>query len=246
MSSPPAGQPRFDLVVFDCDGVLVDSERISVRIGVSVMADLGWQVTEQEFARRFVGCSEQHFNREVAAALGRPLQPGWDVPYADRYRTAYAAELGPVPGVEAVLDALDDCDVPYCVASNSDHAHLQRVLASTGLLARFEGRVFSARDVNRGKPAPDVYLHVAAQMGHSPDRCAVVEDSPFGVAAARNAGMTCFAFAGGVTPAARLTGTGATLVADMVDLIGLLTGGVAAAHRETGKRMAPSTGLTRR
>lgn len=205
-------------MIFDCDGILVDSERISVRVGTTVMADLGWHLTEREFAERFVGCSAEHFTREVQAGLGRILEPGWEAVYASRYRDAFAAELAPVPGVEAVLDELDEAGVPFCVASNSDHAYLRRVLGGTGLLDRFTDRVFSAHEVTHGKPAPDLYLLASERMGMRPADCAVVEDSPFGVGAARAAGMTCFAYAGGVTPAARLTGLGATLFTDMAEL----------------------------
>ena len=212
------------VVVFDCDGVLVDSERISVRVGTSVMADLGWQLTQDEFAELFVGCSREHFLREVEAGVGRPLELGWEAPYEHLYRAAFDAELAPVPGVVEVLDALDDAAVPYAVASNSDHAYLRRVLGATGLLDRFAGRVFSADDVSRGKPAPDLYLHAADQLGATPSRCAVVEDSPFGVTAAVEAGMSCYAYAGGVTPEHRLDGLGATVFHDMADLVARLTG----------------------
>lgn len=210
------------LVVFDCDGVLVDSERISVRVGTTVMRDLGWHLTEDEFAERFVGCSHEHFVREVGTGLGRRLEPGWDVPYEHLYRAAFEAELTCVPGVADVLDVLD---IPYCVASNSDHTYLRRVLGATGLLDRFEGRIFSATDVAHGKPAPDLYLFAADRMNESPGRCTVVEDSPFGVTAARAAGMACFAYAGGVTPAHRLEGLGATLFHDMTELGDALAGG---------------------
>jgi HAD superfamily hydrolase (TIGR01509 family) len=218
----------YALIIFDCDGVLVDSERISVRVGVSIMADLGWHLTEREYAERFVGCSTEHFTREVAKGLGRALAPDWDAPYADRFREAFDADLVPVPGVAGVLDELDQSGLPYCVASNSSRPYLHTVLTQVGFADRFAGRVFSADDVDRGKPAPDLFLHVAAQLGASPSRCAVVEDSPFGVAAASAAGMACFAFAGGVTPEERLDGHGATVVHDMADLVPLLTGTTAA------------------
>ena len=132
-----------------------------------------------------------------------------------------------MPGVVEVLDALDRAAIPYCVASNSDHAYLRRVLGATGQLDRLEGRVFSADDVARGKPAPDLYLHAAQRMGVAPARCVVVEDSPFGVTAAVAAGMTCYAYAGGVTPEHRLQGLGAVVFQEMAELVPTLTGGPA-------------------
>ncbi len=224
----PDATPYPALVVFDCDGVLVDSERISVRVGAAVMADLGWHLTQEEFAELFVGCSREHFLRETEAGLGRRLEPGWDEPYQHLYRSAFEAELASVPGVVELMDELDLAGIPYCVASNSDHAYLRRVLGATGQLDRLVGRVFSADDVARGKPAPDLYLHAAQQMGVTPSRCVVVEDSPFGVAAAVAAGMACYAYAGGVTPEHRLQGLGAVLFQDMAELGPALTGRPAA------------------
>lgn len=230
----PDGTTYPALVVFDCDGVLVDSERISVRVGTTVMADLGWNLTQEEFAEHFVGCSREHFLREAEAGLGRRLGPGWDEPYQHLYRSAFAAELASVPGVIEVMNDLDGAAIPYCVASNSDHAYLRRVLGATGQLDRLEGRVYSATDVSRGKPAPDLYLHAAQRMGVVPSRCVVVEDSPFGVTAAVAAGMACYAYAGGVTPEHRLQGLGATVFHEMTDLGARLTGRPAsAAHVPT-------------
>jgi HAD superfamily hydrolase (TIGR01509 family) len=222
-----------ELVVFDCDGVLVDSERISVRVGRALLADLGWALSEREFVERFVGCSQEHFDREVAKGLGRVLEPGWDAGFAEAYQAAYDVELTAVAGVEAVLDRLDAHGVPYCVASNAEHDHIRRSLRRTGLLDRFGERVFSARDVHRGKPDPDLFLLAAAHLDVPPEGCAVVEDSPFGIRAARSAGMACFGYGGGVVPAERLAGLGAVIFDDMRELPGLLGLG---AGRPAGRR----------
>jgi HAD superfamily hydrolase (TIGR01509 family) len=209
----------WDLVIFDCDGVLVDSERLSVRIDVRVLAELGWPLTEAEIIDRFVGRSEAYMAAEIEKALGRPLPPGWEDSFQALYRDAFEAELEAVDGVVAALDAIA---APTCVASSSSHERLRFTLGLTGLLERFDGRIFSAEDVQNGKPAPDLFLHAAASLGADPSRCAVVEDSRYGVEAARTAGMRAFAYAGGLTGADRLAGPAATVFDEMSELPALL------------------------
>jgi HAD superfamily hydrolase (TIGR01509 family) len=215
------GKP-YDLVIFDCDGVLVDSERLAVRIDVQVLAAMGWSLTEDEVVERFVGRSDAHMTRELATHLGRELPEGWDDEFAALYRTTFEDELEPVPGVVAALDRIDLMALPTCVASSGSHDKMRFTLGRTGLLDRFAGRIFSAAEVARGKPAPDLFLHAARRMGADPGRCAVVEDSAPGVAAALAAGMDPYGYAGGVTPAARLERPGVTVFADMADLPTLL------------------------
>jgi HAD superfamily hydrolase (TIGR01509 family) len=206
-------------VIFDCDGVLVDSERISVRIDARVLAELGWPLTEAEVIERFVGRSEAYMISEIEAAIGRRLPPDWEDPFRSLYRVAFEAELEPVDGVIAALDAIAS---PTCVASSSSHERLRHTLGLTGLLERFNGRIFSAEDVRHGKPAPDLFLHAAASLGADPARCAVVEDSRYGVEAARAAGMRAFGYAGGLTGADRLAGRATVVFDDMRDLSALL------------------------
>lgn len=210
-----------DLVIFDCDGVLADSEKIAVKIDMLILADLGWPMSLDEVAERFVGRSFADMAADIAAHLGRPLPDGWDVPYRKLHREALEAELTPVDGVVEALDALT---LPACVASNTSHPGLRRTLGLTGLLDRFDGRIFSADDVARGKPAPDLFLHAARTLGADPARCVVVEDSPYGVAAARAAGMRAYGYYGGLTPAHRLEGPGTTVFCDMRKLPALLQG----------------------
>jgi HAD superfamily hydrolase (TIGR01509 family) len=209
----------FDLVIFDCDGVLVDSERIAVRIDAVVLDRLGWALTEAEIIERFVGRSEAYMVSEIEAAIGRPLEHGWDAEFVPLYRDALAAELEPVDGI---VDALDAISIPGCVASSSSHERLRFTLGLTGLLDRFDGRIFSATEVANGKPAPDVFLHAAATLGADPARCAVVEDSRYGVEAARAARMHAFGYAGGLTTAERLAGPATTVFHDMRELPALL------------------------
>jgi HAD superfamily hydrolase (TIGR01509 family) len=199
--------------------VLVDTERLAVRIDVRVLAELGWPLTEQEVIDRFMGRSDAYMAAEIARHLGRPLPDGWEVPFRRLYRNAFAAELEPVPGV---VEALDQLTVPTCVASSGTHEKMRYTLGLTGLYERFAGRIFSAEEVSRGKPAPDLFLYTAARMGVDPAACAVVEDSIYGVEAARAAGMLALGYAGGLTPAERLRGAGAIVFDDMRALPGIL------------------------
>lgn len=210
---------RFDLVIFDCDGVLVNSETVAVKVVQRVLADIGWHLSIEEIIERFVGASGESFNTQVEEFLGEPLEPDWRVAYNDWYQTAFDLELRPVHGVEEVLDNIS---LPTCVASNSRHEQIQSSLAFTGLLCRFEGHIYSAEDVSLGKPAPDLFLHAAANMGAEPGRCLVVEDSRFGVQAARAAGMSIFGYAGGLTPSEWLEGPQTTVFTSMDQLARLI------------------------
>jgi len=185
---------RFDLVIFDCDGVLVDSERLAVRVEAEILASLGWPLSRSEIVHRFVGRSAAYMHGEIERHLGRPID--WDAEFEARYRQAFERDLLPVDGI---IDALDSIKVPYCVASSGSHDKIRFSLGLTGLWERFEGKVFSAQDVTHGKPAPDLFLHAAACMGAEPRRCAVVEDSEAGVVAGVAAAMQVFAYAGSVT-----------------------------------------------
>ncbi|MEU6551570.1 HAD family hydrolase [Streptomyces sp. NPDC046915] len=211
----------FKLVIFDCDGVLVDSEGISIQVDLIMLAKAGWPLTEKEILERFLGRSHAHMMREIQAHLGHPLPSGWEDEYHAAIDEAFETHLTAVDGVK---DALDLMETPTCVASSSTHERLRRTLGISGLYHRFEGRIFSATDVPRGKPAPDLFLHAARRLGVAPGDCAVVEDSPSGVQAARSAGMQAFAYVGGVTPASWLDGSGAVLFDDMRRLPGILAG----------------------
>jgi HAD superfamily hydrolase (TIGR01509 family) len=214
---------RFELVIFDCDGVLVDSERIAIRVEAEFLAELGWPLTEAEIVERFMGHTSEYMDEAIEAQLGSRLPQDWKVQFHRRYRDAFAAELVPVDGV---LEVLDQLTVPTCVASSGSHDKLRFTLGHTGLYERFEGRIFSGYEVARGKPAPDLFLHAAARMGAEPARCAVIEDSRPGVEAARAAGMATFGYAGGLTPSHRLEGEGTVVFTDMRELPRLLAAGL--------------------
>jgi HAD superfamily hydrolase (TIGR01509 family) len=211
--------PPVELVIFDCDGVLVDSERLAVRVDVAMLAELGWDLTEADVVERFVGRSDGDMRRDIEAHLGRELPDDWDGSFAQAYRDTFAAELTAVDGVEAALDAIG---LPQCVASSGSHDKMRFTLGLTGLYERFDGRIFSGDEVDRGKPAPDLFLHAAARLGAAPEACVVVEDSRYGVAAARAAGMRSFGYVGGLTPPEHLEGPDTVVFADMAELPGLL------------------------
>ncbi|OUM43472.1 HAD family hydrolase [Arthrobacter sedimenti] len=206
---------RVDLVIFDCDGTLIDSEVLSIKVDQRVLADHGWNLSQEEIVRRFMGRTSAHFTRELEAFLGCTLAPGWEEKYQQWYVDAFEQELETVPGLE---DALDGIPSQTCITSNSSHARLEKTLGITGLLPRFAGRIFSSEDVREGKPAPDLFLHAAQAMGVPPNRCVVVEDSRFGVQAARSAGMRVFGYAGGLTPQEWLEGHDTTVFQDMQEL----------------------------
>jgi HAD superfamily hydrolase (TIGR01509 family) len=182
------------LVLFDCDGVLVDSEPIALRLLVSTLAAAGVTLTPAEADDLFLGRSLASTREIVARDYGLIVT---DAALDDMRRALYAAfraELRPIPHVAEVIDALP---CPFAVASSSQPERIELSLRVTGLWPRFEGRAFSATMVARGKPAPDLFLHAARSLGYAPDACLVVEDSPAGIEAAKAAGMRVVAFTGG-------------------------------------------------
>jgi len=217
--STPLAPASVELVIFDCDGVLIDSERLAVEVDVLTLHELGWHLSEAEVIERFVGRSDRDTQAAIEAHLGRELPPGWGKRYEQLQRQAFAAALAPVDGI---LEALEQITLPSCVASSGTHGYLRYTLRLTGLYERFAGRIFSAEDVARGKPAPDLFLYAAKRMTAAPAGCVVVEDSRSGVEAARAAGMRVVAFAGGLSPAALLEGPNTVLFDDMRELPRLL------------------------
>ena len=211
-SDVPPDRPS--LVIFDCDGVLVDSEPISNAILAEELSAIGLPTSVEDSYRDYLGRSWRTVEEIVRERLGRPLPPGFADRVATRTLGAFSTSIEPVPGVEQALDGLAALGVEACVASSGDHARMAVTLGVTGLAARFEGRIFSATEVERGKPFPDLFLYAARRMGVEPDGCVVVEDSPAGVEAARAAGMRVLGYArlADPTPLARL---GAEVFDDM-------------------------------
>jgi HAD superfamily hydrolase (TIGR01509 family) len=216
---PASMSESIELVIFDCDGVLVDSERIAVRVMATVFERLGQPLADAEIIERYVGLSGT-YAADIRVHARNGSQRSWEEESELLYRDALVRELTPVDGV---VEALDAITISMCVASNGSHEKMRLTLGLTGLYERFAGRIFSASDVARSKPEPDLFLHAAAQMGVAPAACAVVEDSEPGVRAARAAGMRVFGYAGGVTPASLLED--ATVVFDDMRLLPTLLEG---------------------
>ena len=212
MTAPPSPD---GLVLFDCDGVLVDSERLSITIDQQVLAELGWDLTLDEIVHRFVGRSQAEYEREVEQHLGRRLPEGWEESNAWRYREAFVSSLRPVPGIEGALDAIT---WSTCVASSGTHDRMRFTLGLTGPLGSLRGTHLQ-RDGGRARQAGSRPLP-ARRQGHGlgSGRCVVVEDSVHGVTAALTAGMAVVGYAGGVTPRDRLEGPGVVVIDDMRDL----------------------------
>jgi HAD superfamily hydrolase (TIGR01509 family) len=210
----------FDLVIFDCDGVLVDSEPLANRVLAEQLTVIGLPTSFEQSVRDFMGRSWAANVAVIEERLGGPMPDGFADGYFDELYGTFARELEPIAGIHAALDAIA---LPSCVASSSAHDKIRRSLELTGLLEHFGGRIFSAADVEHGKPAPDLFLYAAAQMGAAPERCVVVEDAPAGVQAGRAAGMTVLGYAG-LTDAAQLQAAGARTFARMADLPSLITG----------------------
>jgi HAD superfamily hydrolase (TIGR01509 family) len=213
------GVPRFQLVIFDCDGVLVDSERITNQVFADLLGELGLAFTLEDMFEHFVGHSMAACVDKITALLGQPPPADFEASYRARSKRAFETELTAVAGIE---EALAQIAIPDCVASNGPMHKMRLTLGLTGLLPRFEGRLFSAQGVARPKPAPDLFLHAARSCGVAPGDCVVVEDTPTGVAAGVGAGMTVLGYAA-LTPGHRLRAAGAHHLFDrMVDLPHLL------------------------
>ncbi|MEE1782574.1 HAD family hydrolase [Streptomyces sp. SP17BM10] len=210
-----------ELVIFDCDGVLVDSEVIAARVQMRLGAELGWPLTLPDVVEHFIGRSEAANHAVVAERLGGATADRWRERFVELHAEAVDAELEPVPGIREALAAIA---LPTCVASSGSHDKMRHTLGRTGLYDHFAGRIFSATEVGRGKPAPDLFLHAARTMGVDPAACVVVEDSLPGVQAARAAGMRALGYAGGLTPAERLAGPDTVVFDDMRKLPELIGG----------------------
>jgi HAD superfamily hydrolase (TIGR01509 family) len=209
---------RFDLLILDNDGVLVDSEPIANRVLAELLTECGHPTTYEESIGDYLGGTLRLVREIVEPELDRPLPADFEARYHERLFARMRAELAAVAGVVAALDAVDHLP-------SGTHERIETALGTVGLLDRFAGRIFSAEDVARGKPYPDLFLYAAERMGAEPERCLVVEDSPHGVAAAKAARMTVIGYAG-LTPTERLAGADAVIerMAELPETIRLAQG----------------------
>jgi HAD superfamily hydrolase (TIGR01509 family) len=186
--------PASPLVIFDCDGVLVDSEPISFAVLRETLASAGVELEESRAYRRFLGKSMASITRMIADEFKISLSQEHIEAMRTELFARFQTELQPIPGVVGMLGGFE---LPHCVASSSQMERIRLSLTITGLIGFFEPNIFSATMVERGKPEPDLFLHAANAMGFEPVDCIVIEDSPAGIQAAHSAGMRVFAFTGG-------------------------------------------------
>jgi HAD superfamily hydrolase (TIGR01509 family) len=208
-------------IIFDCDGVLVDSERLVCRIEAELLTRWGWKLTPEQVRAEFKGQAFPNIARVIEEKLAGHLPHDWMYTWAMETAHLFQNELRAVRGVHALLEGLSSAEVPFCVASQSP---LPRVRVSLHVcqLARYFGeRVFTSSMVARPKPAPDLFLFAAERLGYPPERCTVIEDSPSGVRAAVTAGMRVFGYAADEN-AERLAAAGARLFYEMSELSALL------------------------
>ena len=185
----------FSLVIFDCDGVLVDSEILSAEVEAEALSHLGVPVTSQDVMNSFLGLTQAELERKFEREYGIRLPPDHAQTTSQMLRKAYLTRLDPVPGVRKVIEELA---VPFCVASNSPPSKLGLGLSVTNLFELVYPNIFCSKLVARGKPAPDLFLYAAKTMGADPARAVVVEDSVVGIKAAKAAGMLAIGFVGGL------------------------------------------------
>lgn len=215
------------LIIFDCDGVLVDSEPLANQVLAEYLSELGLPHTAAECQARYVGRSIPSIMVDIETESGLALPADFHAELWRRDRVAFAGRLQAINGVAAQLDALATAGRPRCVASSSAPERIRNSLTVTGLIGYFDAHLFSALEVEHGKPAPDLFLHAAGRMGFQPAACVVIEDSVAGITAGRRAGMRVLGFTGGghcdAGHGARLADAGADAVfGDMAALAELL------------------------
>lgn len=215
MTSGPL--PDYDLVIFDNDGVLIDSEPLALGLFVAMMGEIGWHLTADEAVERFMGCSVPQV-ADMARERGFDVPRGFTRAFNERFLQSYRLGLQPTPGVTDVLDSIT---TDYCVASSAPKQHIALGLGLTGLLQRFEGRIFSGDDAPEGKPSPELFLLAARTRGVEPARCVVIDDSPYGIEAGNRAGMITIGFAT-LVPVDRLAAASAGVVRSMYQLLSVL------------------------
>ncbi len=212
------------LVIFDCDGVLVDSEPVANRVVAEELTALGWPMTAHEADGHFLGLTFTDMQPIIERRLGQPLTAAWKQALVQKVIDAMAEGVGPIAGAVEALHSTTALGLPWRIASNSSHEEMHVKFGRLGIRELVAGRVHSHRDVARGKPAPDLFLAAAAAQGVSPAECVVIEDSVPGATAAAAAGMPCLGYAPH-HDGSRLRAVGAVPFRSMFDLPGYLAAG---------------------
>ncbi|WP_310621974.1 HAD family hydrolase [Flexibacterium corallicola] len=211
------------LVIFDCDGVLVDTETIANEILSRFAEDLGLDLSPEECQRRFQGLSLGAVKGELETLSACLLPINWIDQVRQADIKAFQKGIDPIANIEGQILRLKECSVPFCVASSGSYAKMHTTLGAAGLLKYFQEVLYSAQDVENGKPAPDVFLYAAREMGYTPDQCVVIEDSMAGIVGAKAAGMSVLAYMqNSFLDQEQVIGSGATPFSDMRELPRLL------------------------
>jgi HAD superfamily hydrolase (TIGR01509 family) len=202
---------NFEAILFDCDGVLVDSEAITCGVLRDMLEELGWRMTLAECMQRFVGHTVKSERSMIEAHTGVPLTDVWLEQFFVRRNERLTQSITAIEGVhDAVAHVHDHCQGRIAVASGADRFKVEMMLKQVGLIHFFEGRIFSGHEMPRSKPYPDVYLAAAAHLQIDPARCLVIEDTTVGITAGVAAGATVWAYAPGLTPTQPLLDAGAS------------------------------------
>ena len=212
---------KFQAVIFDCDGVLVDSELLAAQVFVECVADLGLDMALEEAIGAYKGKKLAVCVADVERRLGRSVPNSFITDFRTRSAEVFQARLQPIPGVEGVIETLRSLSIPFCVASSGPREKIEANLTITGLLSYFQGNIVSAYEVGSWKPDPSLFLHAAQTLGAAPRTCAVIEDSLPGVQAGVAAGMTVYGYAAD-SDAGTLAAAGAQIFQEMNELIALL------------------------
>lgn len=207
------------MVIFDCDGVLVDTERLSNAFMAKVITERGFPISGAESQKRFVGLSLVSVRDKLLSEEGIDLGEDFVDAVYSNLPSIFAQGVDAIPNVEKLLDILQRANLPWCVASSGKYDKMRLTLGASGLLPYFEDVLFSAYDLKRGKPHPDLFLHAAKSMGHRPETCVVIEDSLFGVQAAVSAGIRVFAYCGDETADRKaLAAAGGEIIDDLLEV----------------------------
>lgn len=211
-----------ELIIFDCDGVLVDSEPISNRILAEDITAAGWPMTTEDCITLFKGGKLTQVQLEIEKRIGRKLGAGWLSDHYERMFDAFQGEIQAIPGVHEVLETLQERNTAVCVASQGPIRKMKVTLGATGLWPLLVGHIYSADMVARPKPAPDLFLHAAHSEGVRPADCLVVEDSATGIRAAVAAGMRAAGYGAGADGGALVAAGAHTIFSDMAELPALI------------------------